>query len=205
MPEVAERVTLEDGHKLGDKAVIAVGARIYGYVSGIVGANTTVYRGASVRGTVGKNCTISVNANVDERAEVGDKVWVGETATVKGGAKVGSNTVVPAHATVTSDMEIVRRGDLLVVGMVGSESNGRYVTVGRQPDNRARLIVGCWQNHKGGSVDELETRLGTNLPWTNYCGSHNPNEALFYAQYGGIVQMVRSLERYWATYTEAAA
>ena len=200
MPLVDERAHLEEGHKLGEKAVVASGARIFGCVFGTVGQRTVVYRGATVSGVVGHDCTIGVSANVDERAEVGNRVWIAEAVTVKQGAHVGDNMAIAAHATVTSDMDVCRRGDLVVVGMVGSEGNGRYVTVARQPDNHARLIVGCWSNYRGGSVDQLETRLKTNAPWTNYAGSHNPLEQLFHAQYLGIVDLAHHLEQMWATY-----
>jgi len=197
---VGPNVQLEPGHHLGDGANIGAGCRIAGHVFGTVGPKSTVRAGASVRGTVGSSCTIGVEANIGDGATLGDVVWVGSFAVIQPRVSVGAKVVVPDHATVTTDMSPTRRGDLVVVGMVGSEGYGRWVTVGRQADMKARLIVGCWKEHKGGSANELETRIWSSPKRWEAGAGGDAGQALFSAQYRAVVFLARQLEAVWADY-----
>lgn len=192
---------------------------IYGIVkrAGVVGDHSTVMHRASVEGTVGNNCQVGAGSEIKLGSHVGDHAHLGAGVMVDSRVTVAGGFAVPAGARITDTMAAARRGDVLCVGLVGSEARGRYVTVARQPDGAARLIVGCWNSHQGGSADQLEARIGAD-PWTRdwpgsarmWGGDDGGDDetsvalrALYYAQYAGIVALARSLERAWLSPAEA--
>ncbi len=106
---------------LGDRASVWPTAVIRGDVEQIsVGCDTNVQDGAVLHADPGMPCTVGDRVTIGHRATVhgctvGDECLIGIGTTVLNGARIGSQSIIGAHALVPEGMEIP--SGVLVVGV----------------------------------------------------------------------------------------
>ncbi len=126
-PEIGADVFIHDTAvvigrvRLGDRASVWPTAVIRGDVEQIVvGSDTNVQDGAVLHADPGMPCTVGDRVTIGHRATVhgctvGDECLIGIGATVLNGARIGSQSIIGAHALVPEGMEIPP--GVLVVGV----------------------------------------------------------------------------------------
>ena len=106
---------------LGDRASVWPTSVIRGDVEEIsVGCDTNVQDGAVLHADPGMPCTVGDRVTIGHRATVhgctvGDECLIGIGATVLNAARIGSQSIIGAHALVPEGMEIP--SGVLVVGV----------------------------------------------------------------------------------------
>lgn len=206
-------ITIGRHTKIGQAVRVMNGAQISGYVTigQMASIDDTQISGGATIGTnailtnssIGERTTIAPNARL-ERCNIGFDIklppmtlvacYLHDNAVITVDPRDGNGGyALPDHASIPGGCITAQAGDAVVVGLVGSEGYGRWVTIVRQQaDNRARVVAGCWKNSNGGSIVQLRDVALDPDTWPASVA------ARCRAEYLGIVDLARRLERTWA-------